>query len=715
MTVRVLWIIKGLGPGGSERLLVAAAVAHDRTLVQPHCAYVLLAKDHLVGELEARGVPTTCLAPGHRASWPLHLRQLLARGRFDIVHIHAPAPGVVARIVIRTLPRRSRPRIVTTEHNAVNTYRLPVRFANRLTSRWDDATITVSDEALHSLRGAARRRARSLQHGIDVAAVSSETRYRAAIRAEFGLHDDDVVIGTVANFRDQKDYPNLLGAVSLLRDQGVRCRFVAVGQGPLESQIRDLVTDLCLDDIVTLTGYRSDATEVMAAFDVFVLASKYEGLPVALMEALALGLPIVATAVGGVGEALTDGVDAILVPPSDPVSLAVALAELVVDPDRRASLGTASRALAESFDMRKAASEIEAIYSSLLPVEARNTDATDPAAPDPAATARLHSNRLRSTRLNGLTIREASIDDRSAMIEMMRGPLQWGDDDRNARFFSWKHDQNPFGPSPTWIALDGDQVVAVRTFMRWQFRRGETIIDTVRAVDTVTDPAHQGRGLFRELTMVGVHALTDAGVSWVFNTPNDQSRPGYLSMGWREVGQLPTAVIPLWSHAPTIARSRVPADRWSDDLDVGVTAADWLDRGGFERWSARPRAVAPRALVTPLSESFLRWRYGTDLLPYRVVECGDAAAVIRARRRGPSRELVVALTLGDSRRANALVRRTLREARCDHALRLGQANPLRGSVPMAGAGPGLTWRSLHDVGEPPLSNWQLSLGDIELF
>ncbi|MBU6317804.1 MAG: glycosyltransferase, partial [Acidobacteria bacterium] len=148
MTVRVLWLIKGLGPGGAERLLANAAAVHHHDRYTIECGYVLPQKRHLVGELEAADVECHCLST--RPSdllWPLRLRRLIARGNFDVVHFHAPLLAGVGRLAVRTLRRRSRPAIITTEHNAWGTYSTPTRLLNRFTSRLDDRTFAVSTEA----------------------------------------------------------------------------------------------------------------------------------------------------------------------------------------------------------------------------------------------------------------------------------------------------------------------------------------------------------------------------------------------------------------------------------------------------------------------------------------------------------------------------------------------------------------------------------------
>jgi glycosyltransferase involved in cell wall biosynthesis len=366
--IRVLWLIKGLGPGGAERLLVAAAELRDRAAFDYRAAYLLPWKDHLVGELEAAGVPVRCLETRDERDvrWAARLRSLLVESPVDVVHIHSPYVAGIARVVIRTLPARTRPRVVVTEHNAWSTYTSTTRWLNAATSGLDDATITVSDEVKGSLRGRAAARATVIAHGIPVQHVRSQRAARASARQELGVAPDTVLLGTVANYVAKKDYPNLLHAARRLRSRQPDVRWCAVGQGPKAESIHALRHELGLDEVVLLPGYRPDAVRLMAACDVFVLASRFEGLPVALMEACALGLPIVATAVGGVPEAIEDGVQGRLVPPARPDLLADAIEELLVDPERRAAMADASAALAEKYDAARAVREIEAIYRRVV-------------------------------------------------------------------------------------------------------------------------------------------------------------------------------------------------------------------------------------------------------------------------------------------------------------------------------------------------------------
>ena len=141
-------------------------------------------------------------------------------------------------------------------------------------------------------RGWRRRRTEVVVHGVDLAAVRAAASAHAGMRAELGLEPNEIVIGTVANYRAQKDYPTLLAAAADVIGRGLAVRFVAVGQGPLHDEIHPRHQELGLGDRFLLLGQRPDAIRVLAACDVFCLASKWEGLPVALMEALVLGLPV---------------------------------------------------------------------------------------------------------------------------------------------------------------------------------------------------------------------------------------------------------------------------------------------------------------------------------------------------------------------------------------------------------------------------------------
>lgn len=311
--------------------------------------------------------------------------------------------------------------------------------------------------------------------------------------------------------------------------------------------------------------------------------------------------------------------------------------------------------------------------------------------------------------------------DEGQVLALIEAALGRRPDPRNAAFFAWKHYENAFGASPAWVALDGSQVIGLRTLMRWEFDTPDGPVRAVRAVDTATHPDHQGRGIFSALTMRAVEELRAEGVDFVFNTPNDKSRPGYLKMGWQPVGRLPTGLLPASVTAlPRVAAARVPAELWSTSSDAGLAPSEALsDEAAVAQLLD---SLAPsRGVVTKRTPAYLRWRYGFGPLAYRALFAGsaitDGMLLYRLRRRGSATELVVAdllLAAAAQSAARRLVRAALRATGADYALGLRTGSG-SGLLPLPGQGPMLTWRGLRADSMPALGHWRLSLGDIELF
>lgn len=365
---RVVAVIKGLGPGGSERLLVELSRAAGQHNIALSVVSVLTQKRHLIPDIEAAGVPVNCLGVTRLRDlrWIPRLLKGIRAQRPDVVHVHSPALAPVVRLAAhaRMLGLR-RPRIVSTEHNAWSTYHRLTRAANAATAVLDDAIVTVTDEVRRSIRPKwLARRAVTVRHGIDVRAARSLSNRRAELRSEWGVADDDIVVVTVANYRKQKNYPVLLEACAIATKQLPHLRFAVVGQGPGASEVHALHDRLGLGDRMLLLGYRPDAIAVMGAADIFTLSSDYEGLPVSLMEALALGLAVVSTAVGGVTETVTAQAGS-LVPPRDPQALADAIVTVARDRALLAQMKEGARSLAEAFDVHHSAAQLASVYERL--------------------------------------------------------------------------------------------------------------------------------------------------------------------------------------------------------------------------------------------------------------------------------------------------------------------------------------------------------------
>lgn len=364
--IRVLWLTKGLGPGGAERLLVSFARLADRERFDLSAAYLLPWKNHLVTRLATLGVPAICL-DGRRevdARWVQRLRKLVRSTHIDVVHVHSPMVAALARPALRTLPRRDRPALIGTEHNVWSSHHPLTRWANRLTMALETATVAVSDEVRASMPSRLGRRAEVLIHGVDVDDIVSRRGERASARAELGVPGDRLLVATVANLRTNKDYPTMLAAARRLTDAGEPVQFVSVGQGPLAPELEEQRNGLDLGERFRFLGYREDPIRVLVAADVFCLSSRFEGLPIALLEAMAAGLPVVATRVGGVPAVVTDGREGRLVPPGDPGALATAVAELA-DPELRSRCAAAASQRVRAFGIDRAVQRQQELYERL--------------------------------------------------------------------------------------------------------------------------------------------------------------------------------------------------------------------------------------------------------------------------------------------------------------------------------------------------------------
>lgn len=364
---RVLWLAKGLGLGGTEHRLTRALRHVDRARFEIDVAYVLPWKDALVPAIEAQGVPVHCLRGGAAFDlrWVLRLRRLVAERKYDIVHTLMPYPAIAARLALHGV------HLVHTEPNVWDAYRPFTAWANAATYGSNDAVIAVSEAVAASV--GVRRRVRRLPpvhtvvHGIDHSGIRRGPDARAAARLTLGLKADDLVVGAVASLTPKKDHHTLLAAFAVGLARGADpTRLVLVGGGRLDAELRAVAGQLGIADRVVFAGARDDVMALLPAFDIFALSSRHEGLPIALVEAMATGLPAVATTVGGVPELITDGEDGLLVPPGDTSAFAAALAKLAADAPLRTAMGDAARARAGRLDLSGAMRRTQEIYDTVL-------------------------------------------------------------------------------------------------------------------------------------------------------------------------------------------------------------------------------------------------------------------------------------------------------------------------------------------------------------
>jgi glycosyltransferase involved in cell wall biosynthesis len=310
-----------------------------------------------------------------RAFW--ELLQILRRERFDIVHTHNPKPGVMGRWAARLV---GVPIVVNTVHGF---YASPddilMRKALVLALEWiaaraSDLELYQSHEDLEwsrRLRIARADKGRLLGNGADLSRFdprSVSDRRRMAIRHELGIPQDVLVVGTVGRLVAEKGYPELVAAARRVREVTPSVVFVAVGGRDIEKA--DALAEEMLADAaneVRFLGWREDVRDLISVMDVFVLASRREGLARSAIEAAAMGKPLVLTNIRGCREIVREGIDGFLVAPGDIAHLADAIIKLALDSVLRERMGAAGRKRAvERFDEEKVSDKVVHAYRELL-------------------------------------------------------------------------------------------------------------------------------------------------------------------------------------------------------------------------------------------------------------------------------------------------------------------------------------------------------------
>lgn len=359
--VRVTTMIDSLLAGGAERVAVELACALDREHFEPH-VLVTRGDGPLRSLLESADVPFTMLdrtASVEVAPWRAAHRHLVTS--CDLLHSHKFGSNAWGALLSRT----ARVPLVVHEHNFSET---PTRVRRVLDRHWIASragrVLCVSDSVADVERacGVPERLIEVVPNGVRLDAAWP----RGAARAELGIDARSFTVGIVGRLRPEKAHDVLLEAVASVARAGRDLRLCVVGDGPCRAELQLQAARLGIDGRVTWAGERRDAATLAAAFDVSVISSHWEGMPLAALEGMAAGVPLVATSVGGLTTLLADGAG-LLVPPADPAALAAALDRLITDADRRARLGAAGRTrVAEHYSFDGMVRRVQQVYAAVL-------------------------------------------------------------------------------------------------------------------------------------------------------------------------------------------------------------------------------------------------------------------------------------------------------------------------------------------------------------
>jgi glycosyltransferase involved in cell wall biosynthesis len=362
-------LLHGLTVGGAE-VLVARLARSLRDRYRFH--FICLDELGKLGEeLRQEGFPVEVLGRRPGVDWrlPLRLARLLARKRTALIHAHQYTPFFYA-LAARLLYRR--PPVLFTEHGRwLPDYPRRKRIvANRLLLQRRDRVLGVGEalrQALIVNEGIPGHRVGVIYNGIDLAPYATAPVDRSSTRRDMQVNEADFVLIQVARLVPIKDHLTALRTVKQVAASLPQVRLVIVGEGSEEPILRQSITENGLAEHVRLLGLRSDVARLLSAADVFLLSSLNEGIPLTVIEAMAAGLPVVSTDVGGVAEVVRGGQTGLLAPAGDAGALARQVLQLAADAELRRRLGQAGRERAfVLFSEEKMLNAYDRLYREML-------------------------------------------------------------------------------------------------------------------------------------------------------------------------------------------------------------------------------------------------------------------------------------------------------------------------------------------------------------
>ena len=373
--MRVVHVIKVKGIAGAENHLLILLEALRARGVDAQFLYLHPPQntvDAFWQAAEARGIPVQRM-PIARNTDPLlfpRLRSALAALEPDVVNthlLHADLYGIPAAQSLRVNGRR--PRIVSGKHND-DAFRLKAdqKTINRQLWRMTDAGVAISEAVRRfsiEVEGARPDQVRTIYYGYQP--PKAEPGLRAAVRTELGLSPDEIVVGVTCRLIEQKGLPYGLQAFASATADIPNARLVITGDGELRGALETQAAELGIDSRTRFIGWRPDAARVMAAYDLFLMPSLWEGFGLVLLEAMAQALPVVGSRVSAIPEVVVDGETGLLAEPRDAETLAAHLRRLLLDAPLRKHMGLLGQERLETaFSVPRMTDETVALYEELL-------------------------------------------------------------------------------------------------------------------------------------------------------------------------------------------------------------------------------------------------------------------------------------------------------------------------------------------------------------
>jgi len=312
-----------------------------------------------------------------------------------------------------------------------------------------------------------------------------------------------------------------------------------------------------------------------------------------------------------------------------------------------------------------------------------------------------------------MEIRESEPGDIPQIIEVLKASLGETSSKKTEEAWRYKHVENPFGKSLVLVAVENESIIGVRAFMSWQWQLGDQVFSTFRAVDTATHPEYQGKGVFKKLTLSALEIAKELGDDFIFNTPNSQSLPGYLKMGWEEVDKLKIRIFPTnpmnWLNIKQTGHYGINNNS-SDSQIAGLISK-------YNNLKAKENK-----LFTLKSPEYLSWRYENNpLQKYEVKADKDFYLAGYIKDHKYFKELRITEHIYSNDSGLHKINRAVKEISKKFGAHIISSAGLSSGLGFSGNfGPVLTMRNVNldlNLNQEllQLNNWSYTIGDLELF
>ena len=366
--LKVLHIIKSLGRGGAEMLLPETLKLHNQSRFEFHYIYFLPWKDQLVKSIENAGGKVTCMPAKNNLmilKQSKNIIKYVRKHQIDLIHAHLPWAGFVSRFV----HRKTGIPVVYSEHNMQERYHFATKYLNKYTYNWQSLALGVSQDVSDSIQKNIHPKipVKTLLNGVNTEYFQRNESEGKQLRKQLNIPEDAIVIGNVAVFRFQKRLMEWLQVMKNITDKNPNVYGLLVGAGPLENEIKNQLSKLGLQARVLLPGLQTDVKPYFNAMDIFMMSSSFEGLPIALLEAMSMENAIVTTNAGGIKEVIRHEQDGLLCPVDNWQELSGLLQKLIDDQKllKTYQLNARKRVI-DSFSLKTMIDQLEAVYRSLL-------------------------------------------------------------------------------------------------------------------------------------------------------------------------------------------------------------------------------------------------------------------------------------------------------------------------------------------------------------